>query len=67
MALRGYLSRLCQHPAVVRLRATVKLGRVEVSTLHGANRTCHIAIARIRDALQARGQVEQEGVTACDS
>jgi hypothetical protein len=52
---------------MVRLRALVELGRIEVLSLHGANRTRHIAIAGIWDALQGGGKVEQEGVTACHS
>jgi hypothetical protein len=49
----------------MRLRALVEFGRVEVLPLHGANRTRHIAIAGVRDALQG-GQIEQKCVPVPD-
>jgi hypothetical protein len=36
-------------------------------SLHGANRTRHVAVTGISDALQGGGKVEQECVTACHS
>jgi hypothetical protein len=47
---------------MVRLRAFVELGRIEVLALHGANRTRHVAVAGVHDALQGGGKVEQECV-----
>jgi hypothetical protein len=52
---------------MVRLRALVELGRIEMPALHGANRPRHIAITGVRDARQGGGKVEQKCVTACHS
>jgi hypothetical protein len=50
---------------MARLGAIVGLERrIEMLPLRLANRSRHIAIAGIWDALQGGGQVEQEGVTA---
>ena len=55
-------------PPMVRLPALIsRERRIEVPALHRANRSRHIAVTGIRDALQGRGQVEQKGVTACHS
>jgi hypothetical protein len=37
------------------LRALVGLGRIEVSALHGTDRTRHIAVAGVRDVGQEAG------------
>jgi hypothetical protein len=50
------------HPPV-RLRARIKLGRIEVPALHGANRTRHVAIAGIWDALQETGNLLEERIS----
>jgi hypothetical protein len=53
---------------MVRLPALVsRERRIEVSALHGANRTRHIAVTDICDARQGGGKVEQKCVTACHS
>jgi hypothetical protein len=53
--------------ARMRLCALIGERRIEMLPLRLANRTRHVAIARIWDALQGGGKVEQEGVTACHS
>jgi hypothetical protein len=53
---------------VLRLRAVVsELGRIEVLSLHGANRTRHIAVAGISDALQGGGDVLKERISVLHS
>jgi hypothetical protein len=56
------LPRLGQQPAV-RLHALVELGRVEMLSLHGANRPRHVAITRIHDARQETGNLLEERIS----
>ena len=44
----------------MRLLALIGLGRIEVLALHGANRTRHIAITGVHDALREAGDLLEE-------
>jgi hypothetical protein len=48
----------------MRLGARVgELGRIEISLLRAANRTCNIAITGVRDALQETGDLLEERIS----
>jgi hypothetical protein len=47
----------------VRLNALIELGRIEMLPLHGANRTRHIVITGVHDALQETGNLLEERIS----
>jgi hypothetical protein len=48
----------------MRLRALIgELGRIEVPALHGANRSRHIAVTGVDDALQETGNLLEERIS----